>query len=127
MTLLVRAHSHEDVSTFFPLPSYHPPSLLTGPIPTELLLLTDLNVLKLDDNKLTGTIPVGLWSMNLTDLELGENLFTGTLPLQMGFATALRSLKLSEVGGCGLLCFCVTCHLFVCLNHALHSVLNRMN
>jgi hypothetical protein len=61
-------------------------------------MLTDLNKIKLDDNKLTGTIPIGLWSLNLTVLELAENSFTGSLPLQMGFATSMTSLLLNSVG-----------------------------
>ncbi|MFS7977314.1 putative leucine-rich repeat domain superfamily [Helianthus anomalus] len=52
---------------------------LTGSIPPELAKLTKLGTLHLDRNKLTGTIPksFGTFTENVPDLYLSHNQLTG--------------------------------------------------
>jgi Leucine-rich repeat (LRR) protein len=68
---------------------------LTGPIPTELGLLTKLRELYLHNNKLTGQIPTELGLLTqLKTLSLSENQLTGAIPLELGRLTELRELYL---------------------------------
>lgn len=70
---------------------------LYGPIPLDLALLTDLEVLDIAENQIPGTIPSTLY--NLTNLEyifLHANRLTGTLSEDVGQLTQLRKLFLSD-------------------------------
>jgi hypothetical protein len=58
---------------------------LTGPIPSDLGLLTDLTYLDLQSSQLTGTIPSALGDLSkLTGLYLDRNQLTGTIPPSLG-------------------------------------------
>ena len=53
---------------------------LYGTMPSELGLLTNLEVLSLANNRLTGTIPIELGALqSLTNLDLSGNSLTGNL------------------------------------------------
>lgn len=52
-------------------------NLLTGPIPSSISNCTGLKVLDLSFNQMTGKIPRGLGRTNLTAISLGPNRFTG--------------------------------------------------
>mgnify|MGYP003875276449 CR=1 FL=1 len=66
-------------------------------IPTELGMLSKLDRLYLQDNKLSGAIPseIGLLS-NLQDLFLFNNRLTGSIPSEFGRLTNLRRLRLGN-------------------------------
>ena len=69
---------------------------LTGPIPSELGRLVNLEELGLD-NELTGPVPA--WLGNLTglrELHLGGNALTGPIPAELGSLVNLGFLNLSE-------------------------------
>ena len=69
---------------------------LTGPIPPELVSLTNLFFLDLSGNELTGGIPAELGTMpNLWHLELGNNRLTGSIPSELGSLADLASLSLA--------------------------------
>ena len=69
---------------------------LTGTIPAELALLTDLDWLGLARNQLTGPIPAELGRLaKLEVLGLDGNQLTGTLPPQLNDLTKLEDLDLS--------------------------------
>ena len=68
---------------------------LTGPIPTELGGLANLQELYLDDNELTGEIPTELGNLaNLEQLSLSQNQLTGPIPTELGGLANLQSLLL---------------------------------
>ena len=68
---------------------------LTGPIPTELGSLADLESLLLGGNDLTGPIPTELGSLaDLESLSLGGNDLTGPIPTELGSLADLESLLL---------------------------------
>ena len=66
---------------------------LSGTIPTELALLTGLSRLDLSANTLSGSIPteVGLMT-RLTLLSLSANTLTGSIPTELGLLTELSNL-----------------------------------
>jgi hypothetical protein len=68
----------------------------TGSMPTELSLLTKLKTLSLDDNALSGTIPthVGLLTA-LEELHLNRNALTGSIPTEFGLLTNFSRMRLS--------------------------------
>jgi len=68
---------------------------LTGSIPTEIGLLTMLQILDLYINELTGSIPteIGLLTM-LDELYLDGNQLTGSIPTEIGLLTMLEYLYL---------------------------------
>ena len=69
---------------------------LTG-IPAQLAQLTNLNELNLYYNRLTGTIPTQLAQLtNLTWLNLNYNELTGTIPAQLAQLTNLEQLNLNN-------------------------------
>ena len=73
------------------------PPGLTGPIPPELGLLTQLQRLTLSEHQLTGPIPPTLGNLaRLQELDLSRNLLSGTVPPELGSLTQLRRLKLSD-------------------------------
>ncbi len=69
---------------------------LTGSIPTGVGLLTSIEDISLQSNQLTGSIPTefGLLT-NLDDLDLGYNLFNSSIPSEIGLATSLHMLRLN--------------------------------
>ncbi|CAB9498797.1 LRR receptor-like serine threonine-protein kinase [Seminavis robusta] len=94
---------------------------LTGPVPTELGLLTNLQSLTLDTNLFTGTIPTELGRLTLLEalllndlmlrgsipnelavltdtlvLQLDNSGLTGTIPRWLGNVTSLEGLTISE-------------------------------
>ena len=67
---------------------------LTGPIPSSLGSLTNLEQLWLFRNQLTGSIPSSLSSLtNLTQLALDDNQLTGSIPSSLSSLTNLDSLS----------------------------------
>ena len=67
-----------------------------GPIP-DLGNLTKLTWLALDNNDLTGSLPVSLTKLGkLTYLSLGTNALTGTIPGELGDLATLKELDLQE-------------------------------
>ncbi|MFK7809184.1 MAG: immunoglobulin domain-containing protein, partial [Saprospiraceae bacterium] len=70
---------------------------LTGPLPEDLTLLTELQVLRLSDNCLTGSIPASFGGFSeLYTLWLDGNEFVGSLPDELCGLTSLQSLFLDE-------------------------------
>ena len=70
---------------------------LSGPIPSELANLTDLEELDLTSNQLTGPVPAWLGNLsNLTSLGLWGNQLTGSIPPQLGNLSELTVLSLSR-------------------------------
>ena len=71
---------------------------LTGPIPVELGNLSNLESLNLYNNQLTGSIPVELGNLsNLKDLRLHNNELTGELSFLM--RTNLERLSYEDNAG----------------------------
>ena len=71
-------------------------NLLTGPIPSELGNLTNLNELRINGNDLTGPIPPELGNLtNLTTLWIASNELTGPIPPELGNLTNITTLDLS--------------------------------
>ena len=70
---------------------------LSGEIPSELGNLTELTNLILSANQLTGTIPAGLGNLtNLQGLGLNNNQLSGEIPPSLGSLTNLRGLSLRD-------------------------------
>ena len=70
---------------------------LSGPIPPELGLLTELGTLVLDRNKLSGPIPAELGNLsNLEVLYLYGNQLDGTIPASLGMLSSLKILWLND-------------------------------
>ena len=68
---------------------------LTGTIPPELARLTNLNQLDLSHNQLTGPVPSALSTLtNLETLDLAGNLLTGPIPAELGNLSNLQLLSL---------------------------------
>ena len=73
------------------------PHGLSGPIPTELGRLTDLESLYLNNNDLTGPIPTELGRLaDLRTLNLSGNDLTGPIPTELGELVSLTWLSLSS-------------------------------
>lgn len=70
---------------------------LTGSLPSEIGLLTNLSMLRLKDNNLTSTIPtkIGLLT-SLEELFVESNDFTGSIPSEIGLLTNLVDLAVDE-------------------------------
>ena len=67
---------------------------LSGRIPNELGLLTQLSSLSLSDNQLAGSIPSGLRLLTqLEDLDFSNNQLIGSLPSELGLLIQLSSLS----------------------------------
>ncbi len=70
---------------------------LSGPIPTELGNLANLQSLDLGDNELSGPIPTELGNLaNLQDLYLLRNELSGPIPTELGNLANLDQLSLSR-------------------------------
>ena len=70
---------------------------LSGPISSELGLLSDLEFLSLDSNNLSGSIPSELGQLgNLESLLLGVNVLSGSIPSEIGRLSNLRYLSLYD-------------------------------
>ena len=70
---------------------------LSGSIPASLGSLTNLTVLSISGNRLTGSIPDELGSLtNLTELYLSYNQLSGPIPTTLGSLTSLTQLWLFE-------------------------------
>ena len=71
------------------------PHGLTGPIPTELGNLANLQTLRLGENDLSGSIPTELATLiNLQQLDLGGNALAGPIPPELGNLANLERLDL---------------------------------
>ena len=69
----------------------------TGSLPTELGSLEKLYHLNLDDNYLTGNIPSEIGALSsLTFLSLDDNTLAGSIPSELGRLSSLTSLILSS-------------------------------
>jgi Leucine-rich repeat (LRR) protein len=74
-----------------------PHNNLTGTLPSELSLLTTLDLLALANNQISGSIPDAYQSFkHLEGFELQYNALTGTLPSYFGEMTELQVLSLSN-------------------------------
>ena len=74
---------------------------LTGPIPSVLTELANLEWVRFGDNELTGLIPPKLGGLaNLRELALERNMLTGPVPPNLGNLTLLRQLRIG--GNVGL-------------------------
>ena len=76
---------------------------LSGPIPSELGNLANLEFLWLRGNQLSGSIPPELGDLaNLQVLWLGDNQLSGSIPPELGDLANLRLLLLSgnQLSGC---------------------------
>ncbi|CAB9523979.1 LRR receptor-like serine threonine-protein kinase [Seminavis robusta] len=72
---------------------------LTGPIPTELGLLTNLRGLLLDTNLFTGTIPTELGRLTLLESVLLHILMlSGTIPNEVVLLSDMKHLELDDSG-----------------------------
>lgn len=70
---------------------------LTGSIPLEMENLSNMMSLNIGNNTLTGSVPseIGFLS-SLTDLDLGTNRLTGMIPSEVGLLTNLQSLVIKD-------------------------------
>ena len=72
-------------------------SELPGPVPAWLASMTGLRTLSLVSNALTGPVPAWLGSMTgLRELDLGRNELTGPIPSELGRLVNLETLHLSQ-------------------------------
>lgn len=70
--------------------------MLTGELPVSICNLTNLVLLKLQNNRLTGKVPSSFGNLkNLTELDLSRNAFSGELSTWIGDLTRLNSLEIS--------------------------------
>eukprot|EP00934_Nitzschia_sp_Nitz4_P007865 Nitzschia sp. Nitz4//scaffold393_size11853//9698//11425//NITZ4_009023-RA/size11853-processed-gene-0.12-mRNA-1//-1//CDS//3329550226//7855//frame0 len=78
---------------------------LTGTLPTELGLLTELETLDVHDTSLTGTIPTELGSLEkLRSVNMGDcSGMSGSVPLELWGASRMQTLILEGIGLTGSL------------------------
>lgn len=81
---------------------------LTGQIPSDLALLTDLTMLDLSFNRLAATIPssIGEFLTALKHLDLSSNELAGAIPTSLGELSALTFLRLPNNSLTGTMPFC---------------------
>lgn len=66
---------------------------LSGTIPSQLFLLSQLTSLNLNRNKIFGTIPTEIGQISLLEnLDLHSNPLTGTIPSEVGYLTNIQHL-----------------------------------
>ena len=74
-------------------------SAISGTIPSEIGLLTNLEFLTVFDNKLTGTIPAEIGNLSrLGFVTVANNTITGSIPNEMGSMEQLTTLALWRNG-----------------------------
>jgi hypothetical protein len=67
---------------------------LLSTVPEELYANTDLTILRLDSNQITGTISSRVGDLvELTDLFLSNNMFGGTLPVTILRLTSMGAYR----------------------------------
>ncbi|OWM73714.1 hypothetical protein CDL15_Pgr026818 [Punica granatum] len=72
-------------------------NMLTGNIPSSIGKLSKLQIVELSENNLSGGIPSSLGNMtSLSDLHLGNNWLEGTIPASLRNCTQLNSLRLND-------------------------------
>ncbi|CAB9521896.1 LRR receptor-like serine threonine-protein kinase [Seminavis robusta] len=77
-------------------------SQLTGPLPTELGLLTDLQAMWFDGNFFTGSIPTELAQLTLLNfLSFPFTMLSGTIPVELAVLTDMVYLQLHNSGLAG--------------------------
>ena len=70
---------------------------LSGNLPADISLLSNLMFLDLSYNQIEGEIPDELGSLtNLLGLDLSNNAFSGSIPGELGSLTSLMTLNVSE-------------------------------
>ena len=70
--------------------------VITGSIPSQIGLCSQLQHLSLDYQRLTGSLPSNLWELSLLEhLRLADNAATGTIPTEIGRMSSLTCLGLS--------------------------------
>ena len=87
----------------FGTPDCYSRIVLTGNVPAELGLLTNLRTLDLSDNQLAGGIPAELGRLaSLQSLDLSGNQLTGDIPAELGDIPNLHFLYLkgNQLTGC---------------------------
>ena len=68
---------------------------MIGPIPTELGRLSNLKVLSLKSNNLTGTLPTEVGKLvNIKQLHLASNSLEGAIPSEIGHCAQLEQLEI---------------------------------
>lgn len=73
-----------------------PKNNITGSIPSQLGILTDLTDLNLSNNKISGGIPTDLGQLtDLVDLQLNDNTIADSIPSELGLLIKLQTLDLS--------------------------------
>jgi len=97
----IQCHKNEDGSTVYDANAGVTHLNLThnnvrGYLPGELGALTDLRVLDMGQNGLTGSIPSSLADLPLTTLYLGDNDLTGVIPTELGEVKTLSRLYLDR-------------------------------
>jgi Leucine-rich repeat (LRR) protein len=69
----------------------------TGPVPSEISMLSNLLTLDLSKNNFSGNVPSGIGMLsNLFTLDLSNNKFTGHVPTEIGMLNNLWNLVLSN-------------------------------
>ena len=70
---------------------------LNGPIPSELVNLSSLEVLDLSENRLSGNVPAELARLDaLVDLYLSDNQLSGAIPDEFGSFSNLRRMLIAS-------------------------------
>ncbi|KAK3274158.1 hypothetical protein CYMTET_17643 [Cymbomonas tetramitiformis] len=70
---------------------------LTGTLPTELGMLSEVYSLELDQNSLTGTVPTELGMLSeVYRLYMSKNSLTGTVPTELGMLSEVHHLLLND-------------------------------
>uniref|UniRef100_A0A0D9ZQP3 non-specific serine/threonine protein kinase n=1 Tax=Oryza glumipatula TaxID=40148 RepID=A0A0D9ZQP3_9ORYZ len=70
---------------------------LSGPLPSSLSKLTRMQILWASDNNFTGQIPDYIGSWNLTDLRFQGNSFQGPIPAALSNLVQLSSLRIGDI------------------------------
>ncbi|GAV75936.1 Pkinase domain-containing protein/Malectin_like domain-containing protein/LRR_8 domain-containing protein, partial [Cephalotus follicularis] len=82
---------------------------LIGEIAPSLSNLTNLQSLDLSNNNLTGPVPEFLSQLPLTVLNLQDNMLTGSVPIELIKKSEAGLLSLSVGGNSNLLCSSISC------------------